>query len=207
MGIDTHILMNHELDTDGFLGNIDRILLPALDVLDNDRAFWTKHGRYARALPDGHADFRWRLESTWYDDTRIDEYEGPWGVNLDIGRHLARVSPVMRWGTFIDNAVSQAAVIAMARAIGGCIGARTFVYFPDSTYAPACANDVFCTGGTMDSLLAKLQTHCGPPAQTIGAINTFLSDAEMLRFDPDWDGDDDARIGNSDGYWVESLLK
>ena len=206
MGIDTLILMDHRLDADNVRGEIDRILLPALDALGEARAFWSKHGRHFRALPDDHSRFRWTLESTWYDDVRIDEYDGPWGINLDIGKHLARISPVMRWGTFIDDPASQATVIAMARAIGGCIGARTCLYYPDSTYAPARVDDVFCAGGTMASALATLQTFCGPPAESIRAINTFLSDEEMMRFHPDWDGDEDTRLHNSDGYWLDAPL-
>ena len=36
---------------------------------------------------------------------------------------------------------------------------------------------------------------------------TWLTDEEMHREYPQWDGDEESRIGRADGYWVDSLAK
>lgn len=57
----------------------------------------------------------------------------------------------------------------------------------------------------MDQALSWLDTHCGPPASSISTIATWLTDEEMHREYPEWNGDEESRIGRADGYWVDKL--
>lgn len=42
-------------------------------------------------------------------------------------------------------------------------------------------------------------------ASSISAIATWLTDEEMRRDHPGWDGGEESRIGRADGYWVDTL--
>lgn len=57
----------------------------------------------------------------------------------------------------------------------------------------------------MQDALSWLNTHCGPPASSISAIATWLTDEEMRRDYPGWDGGEESRIDPADGYWVDTL--
>lgn len=203
MGVDTLILMDHALQIRA--DDIDRLLRPCLDAIDADRAFWHAHGRYGHALPEALDDFRWQLQLGAGDNFPLDELQGPHGIHLGFGRQLAIVSPTLRWGRFVDDRDIQAIIQRFVRALGSCIGALHAIYLPDSASVCAGACESVYEGGNMDQTLRWLDTHCGSPASSISAIATWLTDEEMRRDHPEWDGGEESRMSRDDGYWVDTL--
>lgn len=203
MGVDTLILMDHSLQIRA--DDIDRHLRPCLDAIDADRAFWHSHGRYGHALREALDEFRWQLQLGAEDNFPLDELEGPHGIHLGFGRHLVIVSPTLRWGRFVDDRDIQAVIQRFVRALGSCIEARHAIYLPDSASVCAGACESVYEGENMDQALLWLNTHCGPPASSISAIATWLTDEEMRRDYPGWDGDEESRMSRDDGYWVDTL--
>lgn len=203
MSVDTLILMDHTLHVRA--DDIDRHLRPCLDAVDADRAFWHAHGRHGHALPEVLDDFRWQAQFGAVDNFPLDELQGPYGIHLGFGEHLVIVSPTIRWGRFVDDRDLQAVIQRFARALASCIGARHAIYLPDSASACAAACEAAYEGENMDQALLWLNTHCGPPASSISAIATWLTDEEMHREYPEWDGNEESRVRRADGYWVDTL--
>jgi hypothetical protein len=207
MGVDVQILVEHTLSPDVDGSALNRILRPCLDVIVEDDDFWRPHRRHFRPLPEDPDAFTWLARSVDPEDACFLEVEGPWGISFHIGTHLILASTVLRWHQLIHDAPTQHAIVRLFRTFTACVGGHRWTCYPDSSYRHAWVSGSLYEGENMDQALLWLDTRCGPPASSISAIATWLTDEEMRREYPELDGDEESRIGRADGYWVDRLAK
>lgn len=199
MGV--YLIAVGELDARiNYESNFASLLIPSLDVISRYEDVWQYWAPHAN--PVGH----WKIDgmSVW-DNMPIAEMVGPHGLGIHVGSRFCEIHPTPKWAAIITNPRIQEAVCALCTIIAECLGITRLLYVPDSAYCASRALDFLYQDLPIDAIEDWLSIECGPPAKTIVAIETVITDQEMLKLVPIWDGDPAGKLHDYNGYFISKL--
>ena len=208
MGVYVAAIAEHSFDT---LGSYDptELFEPSVEVIsahiDVWRKWWRKPVRWPVQLRPDPAIEWVGTRRTADSGMSILDFDGPYGLYIEIGPRFCEIRPTPKWGAFVSDPAVEAAITALCQVIATCIGARRLLYLPDSAYCSSQALDFLEYDLPLDAVVDWLAVDCGPPAPSISSIYRPLSDDEMSKHIPDWDGQSEYRMHKADGYFVASV--
>lgn len=208
MGVDTVVIAEHDLKNfeivPGLLKCCDELFLKHAGVL---RRYVPSEWNPIKKIliKYNKSSLEWNWINTPVDKINT-EIDGPFGFSLWFdGIKLYAIHPPPRWAWFIGESDIQEAVTEITECIAKALGGHKVIYVPDSYYCTSFAADEYIEKETIEDVEKCLLTKCGKPAKNLKSIRKNYIDEEMYKYFPDWDGSEDSRGYEVDGYYVFNL--